>query len=76
MTTKPELYRQVFNAPGGREVLADLAGWVERMDVSQPGSAGKLIAHIIRMLNEADKAAPKTSGVRSFRASGGTIAHG
>lgn len=72
--TKPELYRTVFHSPGGREVLADLAGYVERMNVSEPGSAGKLIAHITRMLNEPDKPAQTTARLPQRR--GGRIEHG
>lgn len=71
--TRAALYRQVFASPEGREVLADLAAYVERMDVSQPGSAGKLIAHITKMLHAPDR--PAIAAVRGVRASGGRIAH-
>lgn len=73
--TKPELYRLVFQSQEGRLVLADLAGYVERMDVAQPGSAGQLIAHITRMINSPD-VAPVNSKPRVARASGGRIIHG
>lgn len=73
--TKAELYRLVFRSPGGQEVLADLARYVEVMDVSQPGSAGKLIAHITRMINEPERA-PVNGRPRVARASGGRIIHG
>jgi hypothetical protein len=73
VSTKPELYREVFNSPAGREVFADICGYVERMNVSEPGSAGKLIAHIARMKDQPAAAAPKP---RVVRASGGRIAHG
>lgn len=74
--TKPELYRLVFKSTEGQQVLADLARYVEVMDVSQPGSAGKLIAHITRMINEPDRA-PVNGKVRGVaRASGGRITHG
>lgn len=73
--TKPELYRQVFGAPEGREVLADICRYVEVMDLSQPGSAGQLIAHIIRMINAPD--APVNGKPRvPTKASGGRIQHG
>lgn len=76
MSAKPSLYRHVFNSAEGREVFADICGYVERMDVSQPGSAGKLIAHIARMREMPDPTALQNGTVRQTRASGGRIAHG
>ena len=73
MTTKPELYREVFNTPAGRQVFADICGYVERMNVAEPGSAGKLIAHIARMKDMPPAAAPVP---RALRTTGGRIAHG
>lgn len=71
--TKPDLYRIVFGTPEGREVFADMCAYVERMDVSGPGSAGKFIAHIARMKDQPALPAPKP---RAVRASGGRIQHG
>lgn len=73
--TKPELYRTVFQSPEGREVLADICRYVETMNLEQPGSAGQLIAHIIRLINAPE---PATNGAppRATKASGGRIAHG
>lgn len=72
--TKPSLYREVFGSPSGREVFADICGYVERMDVSQPGSVGKLIAHISRMRELNDPPAKEPPVLA--RASGGRIKHG
>lgn len=71
--TKPETYRLVFHSPQGREVLADLNGYVERMDVASPGSAAKLLAHIHHQLYKPDTPAKP---VRLQRAAGGRIQHG
>ncbi len=71
--TKPSLYREVFGSPQGREVFADICGYVERMDVTAPGSAGKLIAHIARMREIND---PSVNGKVPPKASGGRIQHG
>ena len=73
--TRAELYRQVFNAPGGRDVLADIAGLVKQMPAADAGSAGQVIAHIQQQLNQAEKPAPKPKP-DPMRASGGRIAHG
>lgn len=70
---KNTLYREVFNTPAGKQVFADICGYVERMNVSEPGSAGKLIAHIARMKDMPD-AAPAEA--RTLRTAGGRIAHG
>jgi hypothetical protein len=72
--TKPELYRLVFHSSAGREVLADLNGYVERMDVAQPGSAAKILAHIHHQLYKPD--APAKRSPVPLKASGGRIAHG
>lgn len=74
MSAKPSLYREVFGSPQGREVFADICGYVERMDVKEPGSAGKLIAHIARM-REINNPTPNGTP-RTTRASGGRIHHG
>lgn len=73
--TRLELYRQVFNAPGGRDVLADLASVVKQMPPAESGSAGRLLAHITLQLNQPDPPA-KDKATRGTRASGGRIAHG
>ena len=73
--TRAELYRQVFNAPGGRDVLADIASFVKQIPVADAGSAGQVIAHIQLQLNQAEKPAPTPKPDR-MRASGGRIAHG
>lgn len=72
--TKPELYRLVFQSSAGREVLADLNGYVERMDVAQPGSAAKILAHIHHQLYKPD--APAKKPALTMKASGGRIQHG
>lgn len=72
--TKPELYRTVFHSPEGRDVLADICRYVETMSLEKPGSAGTLIAHIIRMINAPD--VPVNGKPRVQRASGGRISHG
>lgn len=71
--TRPDLYRQVFNSPEGREVFADICGYVERMDLSAAGSAGKLIAHMARMKDMPPAPIPVP---RAVRAPGGRISHG
>ena len=73
--TKPELYRQVFGSPEGREVIADICRYVETMNLEQPGSAGQLIAHIIRMINAPEQPVNGTKP-RMTKASGGRITHG
>lgn len=75
MSAKPSLYREVFGSPQGREVFADMCAYIERMDVSQPGSAGKLIAHIARMREINDPAAANGK-TPTPRAAGGRIQHG
>jgi len=73
--TRPELYRHVFQSPEGREVLADICRYVETMSLEKPGSAGTLIAHIIRMINAPDVPVNGTKP-RMTKASGGLIDHG
>lgn len=73
--TRLELYRQVFNAPGGKDVLADLASVVKQMPASESGSAGRLLAHITYQLNQPDPPV-KDKTTRGLRTSGGRIAHG
>jgi hypothetical protein len=73
--TKPELYRLVFQSNEGREVLADICRYVETMSLEKPGSAGTLIAHIIRMINAPDVPVNGTKP-RMTKASGGRIDHG
>jgi hypothetical protein len=72
--TKAELYRQVFNAPGGHDVLADLASLVKHMDPKESGSAGRLISHIQQHLFMQDP--PEKKARNPMKASGGRIAHG
>lgn len=72
--TRLELYRMVFNAPGGKDVLADLASVVKQMPPAESGSAGRLLAHITLQLNQPDPPAKKAT--RGTAASGGRIAHG
>jgi hypothetical protein len=73
--TTPELYRMVFNVPGGLEVLADLAAKVAQMPPEHAGSAGQLLAHISKQLYQAEKPAPKRRP-DPMAASGGRIQHG
>ena len=73
--TKPETYRLVFQSPQGREVLADLAAYAERVN-EKPGSAGQLITHITKVLNVPDAPAMKIGLGRIRKASGGRIQHG
>lgn len=73
--TITETYRLVFNAPGGKDVLADLASQVEQMPSEHSGSAGKLLAHITKKLHEADRPTPRSRPDR-LKASGGRIHHG
>lgn len=72
MSTKPELYREVFGTQAGREVLADLAAYTEKLAPTEPGS--KVIAHITRMMNTTERVAETKP--RGTRASGGRIQHG
>jgi hypothetical protein len=72
--TKAELYRQVFNAPGGKDVLADLATLVKHMPSEDTG-AGKILAHIQQQLYLSDPPDAKKRPDR-MKASGGRIAHG
>ena len=74
--TRLELYRQVFNVQGGKEVLADLAGVVKQMPPAESSGAGRLLAHIIVQLNQPDPPAKKNAATRGTTASGGRIAHG
>lgn len=69
--TLAEHYRQVFNAPSGKDVLADMAAQVERLG----GSAGQLLGHITRQLHQPDPPARKPKPDR-MKASGGRILHG
>lgn len=73
MTGKPELYHRLFTSPEGREVWADICGYVERMNVSEPGSAGRLLAHIARMKDMLPVPVPRP---RAIPTPGGRIAHG
>lgn len=70
---KPEVYRRVFGSLEGREVMADLARQVQRMNLAEPGSAAKLFGYITEKVTTLDAPVPKP---RLQRAAGGRIQHG
>lgn len=69
--TLREVYRQVFNAPGGNEVLADISRHVETLG----GTAGQLLGHIVRQLHENDPA-PREPRPDPTKMIGGRLPHG
>jgi len=69
-----EQYRSVFRAPGGEEVLADLARYVQRLTPPERGAAALVLMRITQMLMTKD--GPQPAHLRGVTAAVGRIPHG
>lgn len=74
MTPITEKYQRIFNAPGGKDVLADLSRFVQRLPPAERGAASLVMLRIQQMM--VTEAGPQGLHLRGPQLAGGRIAHG